>query len=658
MKYNYVSFSLFVSLLLFTASLIAQNKYDPNKAFDPNFDGSTGTVYRSADGSPGPEYWQNRADYKISAKLDEVNNSVSGEEIITYKNNSPDELPFVWLQLDQNRFKADSRSAKTMSSLGGRKFEGGFDIKSVEISNGGKFRKSDFIITDTRMQIRLAKAIKAKSGELKIKIKYSFKVPPSGMGRSGFMNTKNGVIYDIAQWYPRMAVYDDQIGWNVLPFLGAGEFYLDYGNFDYTVNVPWNYIVAGSGVLQNPKHVLTSKEIERLGKARKSDKTVFIRTAGEINDTSSRPVKSGRLTWHFKMNNTRDVSWACSKAFIWDAAKVNLPSGNKCIAMSVYPEESSSDSAWGRSTEYLKRSIEIFSKDWYEYPYKSATNVAGPVGGMEYPGIIFCYWKARSGILFMVTHHEIGHNWFPMIVGSDERENAWMDEGFNTFIDIYGTEQFNHGEYAPKRDHEYDSEGKNPARDIVPYLLDPSSQPIMTYADNIPGKFTHTLEYYKTALGLVMLREYVLGHDRFDYAFRNYIKEWAFKHPAPLDFFRAMNNASGEDLNWFWEGWFVKNWKLDQAVKNVKYVDNDPSKGAIITITNNDQMVMPAKVEIKESNGKSGTVMYPVEIWHRSGEFSFKYDSKSMIDSVIIDPEKQLPDVSPENNVWTSTANK
>ncbi len=539
MKYLHLFSSLSLIILFMITSTFAQSKYDPNKAFDPNFNSESGTVYRSADGAPGPQYWQNRADYKISAKLDEVNHSVSGNETITYKNNSPDDLSFVWLQLDQNRFKSDSRSAKTLSPTRSSKFSGGFDLKSVNIVLGGHEQKADYTITDTRMQIRLPKILKAKAGELKIMIEYSFKVPPSGMGRSGFMKTKNGIIYDIAQWYPRMEVYDDLIGWNILPFLGAGEFYLDYGDFNYTVNVPWNFIVAGSGVLQNPKQVLTKEEIKRLDKARHSDKTVFIRTADEINDPASRPVKSGRLTWHFKMNNTRDVSWACSKAFIWDAARVNLPSGKKSIAMSVYPEECSSDSAWGRSTEYLKHSIEIFSKDWYEYPYKSATNVAGPVGGMEYPGIIFCSWRAKGGILFMVTHHEIGHNWFPMIVGSDERENSWMDEGFNTFIDIYGTDEFNHGEYAPKRDHEYDSEAKNPARDIVPYLLNPASQPIMTYADNIPGPYTHTLEYYKTALGLVMLREIVLGHDRFDYAFRTYIS---------LGFFQVYEQRRGRGL--------------------------------------------------------------------------------------------------------------
>ncbi|MDR3628122.1 MAG: M1 family aminopeptidase, partial [Ignavibacteriaceae bacterium] len=349
----------------------------------------------------------------------------------------------------------------------------------------------------------------------------------------------------------------------------------------------------------------------------------------------------------------RDVSWAASTAFVWDAAKINLPDGKKSIGMSVYPAEFGSDSAWARSTEYLKRSVEIYSKDWFEYPYPAAVNVCGPVGGMEYPGIIFCSYRAKGKSMWMVTTHEIGHNWFPMIVGSNERENAWMDEGFNSFINIYATDEFNKGEFAPKRDNEYAPKGGNPAREIVDYLVSPHSLPIITYADAIPYQYVHELEYYKTALGLVMLRENVLGHDRFDYAFRTYIKRWAYKHPSPFDFFHTMNDAAGENLNWFWKEWFVKNWKLNQSVKDVKYVDDDSTKGSLITIENKNQMVMPVTVEIKEKNGHTGRVNLPVEIWQRSGEWTFKFNSTGAIDSVTIDPDKILPDIDSTNNVWT-----
>ncbi len=657
------SFLSFVILIIFLLGNLSfaqkEGKYNPHKAFDPLFDNNPGTVYRSGSGQPGPAYWTNRADYKIAVNLNTENKSIAGKETITYTNNSPDNLSFLWLQLDQNRFKKNSRSALTSSpSLGSRKsFNGGFDIKSVKIDFDGDISKADYIITDTRMQIRLPKILKAKGGQIKILIQYSFNLAPHGMGRSGWMKTKNGIIYEAAQWYPRMAVYDDIVGWNNLPFLGAGEFYLDYGNFDFTIDVPWDQIVVASGKLQNPNDVLTNTEIERLNEARKSNKTIFIRKADEITNPNTRPVQKGRLKWHFKINNSRDVSWASSKAFIWDAAKVNLPSKKAFLAMSVYPIESAGDSAWGRSTEYLKSSIEIFSKHWYEYPYSSAVNVAGPVGGMEYPAIVFCSWRAKRKSLWMVTDHEIGHTWFPMIVGSNEREDAWMDEGFNTFIDIYSFQKFNNGEYAPKRDAEYAPKGGNPAKEIVPLFLNKKVPPIISYADAIPGQYLHPLEYYKTALGLVLLREYILGHNRFDYAFRTYIKRWAFKHPTPENFFRTMNDASGENLNWFWKGWFVKRWKLDQAIDGVKYIDNDPSKGSLITIENKDQLVMPVTVKVIESNGNSGVVKLPVEIWERGGKFTFKYKSTSLLNLIIIDPEQQLPDVNESNNIWSSGRN-
>jgi hypothetical protein len=651
-------------------------KYDPNKIFDPNFDSHGGNVYRSANGAPGPQYWQNRADYKIAATLDTTTKSVNGKVEITYTNNSPTELPYIWLQLEQNQFAGNSRTMMVGGDPPGR-FIGGDSIKSVVVARGKTYipvlehsveralsqkdesgAGTSYIITDTRMQIRLPFPVKPHGGKVKIIIEYSFVIPPGSIARSGWMYTKNGAIYDVAQWYPRMSVYDDVNGWNNLPFLGAGEFYCDYGNFDYKVIVPADMIVVGSGELVNQKDVLTKTEINRLDKARKSDKGVFIVKPDEIGKPETRPTNHGMLTWHFKMKNTRDAVWACSRAFIWDAARINLSNGKKSLAMSVYPVEVAADSMYGRSTEYTKAAIEIFSKDWYEYPYPCAIDVGGPVGGMEYPGIVFDYWKMSNKVMWFVTAHELGHNWFPMIVGSNEREDAWMDEGFNTFIDIYASDEFNNGEYAPKRDNEFDPQGKDPARDIVPYLINPASQPILSYADAIPGKYVHELEYYKAALGLYMLRENILGHDRFDYAFKTYIKRWAYKHPTPTDFFRTMNDASGENLNWFWKGWFVKNYKLDIAIDSVKYVEGDTSKGALITVENEDQMVMPFTVEVKESNGKTGRMNFPVEVWEHGGPFTFHYNSTSTIDSVIVDPDRNLPDVDAENNVWTSSNGK
>jgi len=257
----------------------------------------------------------------------------------------------------------------------------------------------------------------------------------------------------------------------------------------------------------------------------------------------------------------------------------------------------------------------------------------------------------KANVLYYITAHEIGHVWFPMIVGSNERRYAFMDEGMNTFIDVYAQDDFNNGEFGPKRDGEYDPKGENPARDMVPYMISPEAESILYHADVLQPGARHPLSYYKTALGLVILREFILDHNRFDYAFRNYIKDWAFKHPSPDDFFKSMNNATGEELNWFWNEWFYQTWTLDQSVEDVKYQDNEPSI-ALITLENKNQMVMPVLVEITEQNGKKDRVKLPVEIWQRGGTYTLKYTTDSPIVSVVVDPDKQLPDTNPTNNIW------
>lgn len=644
-------FSAFLFLTMLSANAQDASKYNSSDVFDLSFLNNPGTVYRSGSGTPGPNYWQNCADYKIAATLDTTIASVNGKVSITYTNNSPDELNFLWLQLDQNLFKQDSRGALT-TPVGGYRFgntvfQGGDSIQSVKITLDGKTYTPKFIISDTRMEILLDKAMRPKGDKVTVDIAYSFKIPEDGSDRMGRTTTKNGTIYEIAQWYPRMEVYDDVEGWNTLPYLGAGEFYLDYGNYDFTITAPSNQIVVASGELQNSSDVLTHEEISRLNKARNSDSTIAIIGKNEIGNPSTRPTNKGNLTWHFKMENSRDVTWACSKAFIWDAARVNLPDKKKCLAMSVYPIEVAGDSAWGRSTEYVKGTLEYNSKAYFEFPYPVAVNVAGRVRGMEYPGIVFCGWEAKRGVLWFVTTHEFGHTWFPMIVGSNERKYAWMDEGFNTFINNFSTRSFHNDEYKTQRDS---------APLIVNYMMKPDVQPIMTYADAVVARDLGNNAYFKPALGLKMLREDIVGPQLFDAAFRTYISRWAFKHPTPKDFFNTMNNATGEDLNWFWKEWFYNTWKFDVAVKDVKYFGDDASKGVLITVENLEKMALPVTIQIKEKNGKVGIVKLPVEVWQRGGVWTFHYDSTDLVESVIIDPDRQLPDINFDNNVWKSSA--
>jgi hypothetical protein len=620
-------------------------QYDAHDLFNPYFFTSNGNEYRSANGAPGPKYWQNRSDYQIHATLNEQDTTVSGEVTIGYTNNSPDNLDYLWLQLDQNLFRPDSRGAATIP-ISGDRFDvkgfkkGGYQIREVTVTVDGKSYTVEPVISDARMQLRLKTPLRAGGGKVSVRVSYGFAIPVYGADRMGRLTTSNGIIYELAQWYPRMCVYDDVMGWNTLPYMGLGEFYCDYGNYDYYISAPAGMTVVGSGDLQNPQQVLTARQISRLATARNSDETVMIRDSSEVAAEASRSANNGQKTWHFNMKNTRDVSWAASRAFIWDAARVTLPSGRKAIAMSAYPVESSGADRYGRSTEYLKRSIELYSTKYYEYPWNSAVSVAGVARGMEYPGIIFCQSGLRTGQLWGDITHEIGHNWFPMLVGSNERRYMWMDEGFNTFINEYSTREFNHGEYYRKR------AGRNAApglkRETDPLMTPPEAMGMMQYG----------LYYSKTAVALVLLRTVVLDSSRFDFAFNEYIKRWAFKHPQPEDFFRTMNDAAGEDLGWFWKEWFYTDWTLDQSVKDVKYVRDDPANGSLITIENLGKMAMPVMIQINEDNGQSQVLKFPVEIWQRGGTWTFQANTTSKISSVVLDPDHEMPDVNATNDIW------
>ncbi|ASU35346.1 M1 family metallopeptidase [Mucilaginibacter xinganensis] len=627
------------------------SNYQPAELFSPLFYSEKGNEFHAADGEPGLKYWQNHVNYTIDALIDTTAKTLTATENISYINNSPDALQFLWLQMDQNTYKKTARSNfVTGFTPGPNQHTDGYQVESITITNGTISTKADFVVNDTRMQIRLPKALAPKGGIINFTIKYKYVIPGNFGNRTDYVDTKNGKIYEIAQWFPRMCVYDDTRGWDTLPFLGSGEFYLEYGDIDYKVTVPADMIVAGSGELMNPTEVLTQQQVSRLTAARNSDKTIMIRDVNEVTNPASRPKGKANLTWHFKMLNTRDVAFGASKAYVWDAARVNLPGGKKSFAMSVYPVESAGNEAWGRATEYLKKSIEYFSEKWFVYPYPCAVNEAGIAGGMEYPGIVFDGITDKGKELYWVTAHEIGHNWFPMIVGSDERRFGWMDEGFNTFIDIYASDEFNHGEYAPKRDGEYAPGGGNPADEIIPIIQDPNAPSIMTAADAISEKYRHPLTYFKPAFGLVLLREQILGKNRFDYAFKNYISKWAFKHPQPDDFFRSMENGAGEDLSWFWKSWFYNNWPLDIALIDAKYADKDHTKGISITVANKEQMAMPFTVEVKLKDGTKQRTYFPVETWLQNRVITFTIPTTTAVESVTVDPDNALPDVNRKNN--------
>jgi hypothetical protein len=351
------------------------------------------------------------------------------------------------------------------------------------------------------------------------------------------------------------------------------------------------------------------------------------------------------------MDNTRDVAFTASRAFVWDAARINLPGGKTALAQSVYPPESVGQEAWSRSTEYMKDAVERFSRRWFPYPWPNAINVAGPATGMEYPGIVFDGIPDKGKVLFFISAHEIGHSWFPMIVGSDERRDAWMDEGFNTFIDVYESDDFAGGVYGPKRDGEYAPDArKTPGEQIAALLGDPEAPPILSRADTVREKYRHPVTYFKAAYGLILLREDILGPERFDPAFRRYVADWAYRHPKPSDFFRAMESAGGEDLSYFWRGFFLNNWQHDLAVTAGTYEDGDPAKGASVTVENLGRLVLPATLRVTYTSGAKKDIRVPVETWMQTGKHAFVLEGGPAIVEAVVDPDRRLPDVDRANN--------
>jgi hypothetical protein len=631
---------LLLSLTGLTA--FAQEVLQNNQSKFDDFMYRRGNAYRSASGVPGPQYWQNRADYVIEAELDDKNSVLKGKMTMTYHNNSPEDLTYIWMYVEQNRFTEDSRGTLTTPIMGNRysgDTDGGLTITGLNAKVKGD-ASSKYLINDTRMQVFFNEPIPAKGGQATVSMNFEFKIPVEGMDRMGQLETKSGLVYSMAQWYPRVAVFDDVVGWNTEPYLGAGEFYVEYGDFDYKVTVPYDYIVVGSGEMANAKDVLSKELAGRWEKASQSDKTVYLITPEEAGNTKvTRPSQSGKTTWHFRMKNTRDVAWAASKAFIWDAARINLPSGKKAVAQSVYTKESNGVNAWNRSTEYVKAAIEHYSKNWFEFPYPNAVNVASNVGGMEYPGLSFCHAASRGGELWDVTDHEFGHNWFPMIVGSNERRYAWMDEGFNTFINYYSSQAFNNSEYPSD---------VAKSRNRIYWFKSKYREGIDTYPDIAKSANLAQTAYYKPATGLIMLREYILGPERFDNAFRAYIKTWAFKHPQPSDFYNAMENVAGENLNWFWKGWFYGNGNINLGI--AKVVQNPDS--AIITFTNKGDVPMPVVFKIVYDDDTKEIRTLPVEVWQRQNEWDYLVRSPKKIKAIDIDPGRFIPDIDVNDNSW------
>ena len=539
---------------------------------------ATPNEQRTASGAPGHAYWQQQADYNMKIRLDDNLQRVSGEEIITYHNNSPDVLYYLWLQLDQNNMAKNSDAyAIEQSKIGDRMslndivdlepwFDGGFKLEEVKDASGKDLK---YTVNQTMMRIDLETPLKAGAVySFKIKWWYNINDRIRLGGRSGyeyFEEDKN-YLYTIAQFYPRMVVYTDYAGWQHKQFLGGGEFTLDFGNYTVAITVPSDHIIGSTGVLQNPKDVLTADQMKRFEKAKSSNEPVIICTQDEaINREKTK--STSEKTWIFKAENVRDFAFATSRKFIWDAQAVDV-GGKKPLAMSFYPKEG--NPLWEQySTRAVAHTLRVYSKHTVDYPYPVAISVHSKWIGMEYPMICFnggrpeadgTYSENTKVGMISVIIHEVGHNFFPMIINSDERQWTWMDEGLNTFVQYLAEKEFDPN-YPTRR---------GPARNIVDYMKGDKTKmsPIMTNSESI-YQFGNNA-YGKPATALNILRETIMGRELFDYAFKEYARRWAFKHPTPEDFYRTMEDASGVDLDWFWRGWFYGTEHCDMNLKEVK----------------------------------------------------------------------------------------
>ena len=578
---------ILVSLVaLATLGLSAQN-VNTSKFRQLGQELPTPNVYRTASGAPGHEYYQQQADYNMSITLDDETQRIYGEETITYTNNSPDELRYLWVQLDQNMRAQNSmtQQIKTGGIFNDRTgtpqtafnqlknsqfydFDGGFKLDYVQTTSGSNLR---YTINNTMMRVDLPSPLrKGQSFSFKIKWWFNINDRMDIGGRSGYeyFEEDDNYLYTIAQFFPRMAVYNDVEGWQNKQFLGQGEFTLPFGDYKVSITVPTDHVVASTGTLTNASRVLTSTQRARLAKAEKSfDDPVIIVTQDEAVEAEQNKAKSTK-TWVFEAENVRDFAFATSRKFIWDAQAVDI-NGKTTMAMSYYPKEG--NPLWEQySTRVVAHTLKVYSKFTVDYPYEKAISVHTKWIGMEYPMICFnggrpeadgTYSEGTKYGMIGVIIHEVGHNFFPMIINSDERQWTWMDEGLNTFVQ-YLTEQ--------EWDHEYPSR-RGPAHKIVPYMSGPKEEmvPIMTNSESVL-QFGNNA-YGKPATALNILRETVMGRELFDYAFKEYSRRWAFKHPSPADFFRTMEDASGVDLDWFWRGWFYTTDHVDIALKDVQW---------------------------------------------------------------------------------------
>jgi len=711
-----------------------QGHTDINKFSQMYPEMATPNMFRTASGAPGPAYYQQRADYKINLELDDKLSKMYGSETVTYYNNAPESLDYLWIQLDQNIARRDSQTPlidnQTMppatspenfaKTYMGDSFDGGFNLEYVKDEKGNAMK---YTINNTMMRIDLPKALK-KGEKVVFSIKWWYNInnymKDGGNGRSGYELFPDGnKLYVIAQFYPRMCVYNDVEGWQNMQFWGRSEFALTFGNYDVKITVPADHILDGTGVLQNRSEVYSAEQEKRWQLAENSfDNPVVIVTQQEAM-AAEKGFSTSKKTWHLKAENVRDFAFSTSRKFILDAMAVQI-GNNKPMAISLYPKEA--NPLWENlSTRAVAHTLKTYSKYTFDYPYPKAISISAEDQGMEYPMICWNYGRpdengkisdrVKYGMLGVIIH-EVGHNFFPMIVNSDERQWTWMDEGLNTFLEYLTEQEFDKNFPADR----------GPAKSIVPYMKGNQQflEPIMSSGDVVYNFGANA--YGKPATGLNILRETIMGHELFDHAFKTYANRWKFKHPTPEDFFRTMEDASAVDLDWFWKGWFYSTDVVDLGIKSVKqfYVTEDASKevkesfnrrgrkladaGPMIYLVNSENadlkpelkaalekekvvalndyinknytaeekkalknpkffyevefdkpgsLMMPIIAELNFEDGTKEVHKFPVQIWRRNNTTAKRvFATEKKVVKIQLDPKLETADIDVTNNTW------
>jgi hypothetical protein len=649
-----------LALVVLSGSLGAQAQTQtqpaprPPRTFDSSGVGDTsifaprpvrpGNMYRSGSGAPGPRYWQQRVDYDLKASIDTGAKRLNGSMIMRYTNNSPDTLRYIWIQTEQNAFKSGSLNSYIFppdSRFGALSFEGGNVFDRFDQLTGPASRPTRRAITprDNGTVARLDLTTPLAPGQTAtFDVAWHFLVPEHGADRMG----RDGALYEIAQWYPRVAVYDDVRGWNTEPYLGQGEFYLEYGDYNLDVTVPAGYVVAATGALQNAMQVLAPAQLARLSQASKSAAVVNIITDAELRSGAWRAKSTApTTTWRFRSRNLRDVVFAASPDYLWDAS-----SWKGIMAYAYY--RPTAVETWKDAADMSRMSVQEYSERWFQYPWPHISAVEGPISGMEYPMVAMENRSADKYDLFNVVTHEIGHMWFPMIVGSNERMHMWQDEGFNTFINY-----FSEARRFPEKGNYADRARSDRESAVERYMKAGADKPIDINPDRINPAILGENAYVKPAVGLALLRDEILGPATFDDAFREYIRRWAFKHPTPEDFYRTMEDASGRRLDYFWRQWFIENPHFDQAVDSVLTRPAGAGDTVAVLFSNRARGVLPIRARFTFEDGTSQDFEYPAEVWStNTGYYVREYVFPKRLAKVEVDPDRRMVDLERANNVF------